>query len=467
MLAIARIADLKLNSKCLDGEKNMKFIKYILTIAAGIATASSALYAAPEQETPHEIDLQERDIEALKHFVFSKRTLDLKEKATKLAISGDVRTEWHHNTEKGFVKCHPDERPKYKSLRGPHSRDCRGFFPISKNDFDIEANLYFDYATERAWASANLQFDNSAGVGDIDCFCEEKGTGKIFSRNNRFHGSGECDDICLKRAFMGYNIFTCNGARLDVEVGRRKLYDVFESEIEFQERFDGILLKYSDQWENVSDWYIQVAGFLIDERVNHFAYVAETAFFNIMDSNFDLKYSFIDWRIHGRTRCGDRNSRAYKYAVSQVVVTYHPDPALVWGLPLELYAAGLVNHLGRQSATAHDDSSHSGHDKPWAWYAGLVLGKVKGEGDWSIELLYEWVQRDAVAYDDQGGIGLGNILGDCCGHRPVVGFKGWQFDFLYAFTDNLSLKLEIQSARNNGDEKHRFSQLEVEAIYAF
>lgn len=447
--------------------------RYLLSVLILLGLASTRLHALDVGDiSRHDEEVREKDMEALKQFIGTKRGEEIKEKATHLAISGDVRTEWRHMNE--------FKRGVWQRGGPARDKDC---IPLSRNDFDIEANLYFDYATDRTWASINLQFDNSAGIDDIDCccdveecddnFCDIDGkaccpdshrTGEFRRRNNRFHGSGACDDICLKRAYFGATVWKECGAKLDVEIGRRKLYDVFESEIQFLDRFDGLLVKYSDHWENVSDWYFQVAGFLVDERVNHFAWVAELAFFNIMDSNFDVKYSFIDWRKHGRDRCGNR-AREFNYMNSQLILTYHLDPSWTCGIPSEIYGAGLVNHIARKTASAHEEDNHG--RKAWAWYIGLTVGKVVDEGDWSLDIQYQWVQRNAIAYDDQSGIGLGNILGDVCGHNPTIGYKGWQVEFLYAFTDNITVELDLQAARANGDTRHNFSNVQIEAVYAF
>lgn len=48
------------------------------------------------------LDINERDFNALKEYISTKRNVDLKEKITNLKISGDIRTEWRHLTETGI-----------------------------------------------------------------------------------------------------------------------------------------------------------------------------------------------------------------------------------------------------------------------------------------------------------------------------------------------------------------------------
>lgn len=467
----------------------MKPYKYLLLLA--IIGAFASLPAADREDggrEDHDAQTDTRDLQSLRTFVTEKRAIDLKEKSTNLSISGDVRTEWRHMRE------------KFLGHQVRDGEDCNDI-PLSRNDFDIEFNLRFDYSTDKAWAYAHVQFDNPAGVERNPC-------NECFKE--RFHGSGICDSICLKRAYMGYDIFDdkkCGGGNLWVEIGRQQLYDAFESDIEFDARMDGILLVYESKWEHVSEWYIQAAGFLVDERVNQFAYAAEIAFYNINDSGFDIKYSFIDWRKRGEDRCCLRNPRGFKYANSQVILTYHLDPELVC-IPVEIYGAALFNHCGRKAARKGDllfdsvsgsssssESISSSSDcsaseteildrdfkqsQRWGFYAGITFGEVEYEGDWSLDISYQWVGKYAIAYDDESGIGSGNFLDDCCSHKgvfPTTGYKGWRFDALYALTDNLTVQTIIEwskSTENNPrfsdhhTKKHNYSKVEVEAVYAF
>jgi len=463
----------------------MKLYKYLALFVTFLGASNGAFAQNDGEHTHHEEDVNTRDLQALRTFVNEKRAIDLKDKATNLSISGDVRTEWRHMRE------------KYRGhqVRGGHATDCHDVI-LGKNDFDIEFNLRFDYETDRAWAYAHVQYDNSAGIDRMDC-------DDCFK--DRFHGNGMCDGLCLKRAYMGYNVFNdkCGGGSFDIEIGRQTLYDAFESEIEFDSRMDGIIFVYENKWEYVAEWYAQVAGFLVDERTNQFAYAAELAFFNIYDSGFDVKYSFIDWTKRGRDRCDTRNPPGFKFANSQVVLTYHLDPEL-FCLPIEIYGAALYNHTARQVRLGDNDedryyggdisraatsdisgSSISGsgisegsrhHNfsqrKRWGFYAGITFGEVEFAGDWCLDIQYQYVGKYAVAYDDQSGIGIGNVLADCCGkHRqyPTTGYRGWRFDALYAVTDELTLQAIIEWSTSKSMQKtqHNYSKVELEAVYAF
>lgn len=423
----------------------MKFLKFaLLVLLVSAGTLSAQVH---DHKEGHNAELNERDVQALQQFVSTKRAIDLKEKVDHLEIAGDVRTEWRHMTER-------DKKSTIRGVGFTHVRDPithgriprrpdKNDLPIGCNDFDIEANLYFNYILEKAWAKMQIEFDNSAGIDNsIFCACDK--------HKNRFLGSGNCDDICLERAYMGYNVFKDCG-RLDIELGRRHLYDVFDSEMQFLSRYDGILINYSDDL-GFAEWYVHAIGFLIDQRVSHFGWGFETAFLNIQDSGIDLSYSFIDWRKRGLDHCGFHNPDNFKFANSQWTITYNFNKE-TFCRPAELYAAFIYNHKRptRQNMAA---------------YVGFYLGEVEKEGDWSFEVRYEWAQKYAIAYDDQSGIGVGNVLDDLCNYRYLgIAYQGVRFDTLYALTDNLTIQATLDIA--GGPRMHRYSKMEIEAVYAF
>ena len=329
--------------------------------------------------------------------------------------------------------------------------------PISRNDFDIIFNLWFDYVCDRGWAVAQLEFDNSAGVDDNGhpCFVDPEG----------YHGSGFCDDLCLKKAYMGYNI-CCDGCtRFDIEIGRRNLYNIFDSKIEFLSRFDGILLFYQSCWECVADWYIKLGGFVVDERVNHFAWATELGLLNICDWGVDLKYSFIDWRKNGENRCFARNPDGFKFEISQVLAAYHFNPDFLC-MPAMVYGAFLVNHDAPKTERTHHKRKNLG------WYIGFTVGEVVQEGDWSVDIEWQVVQAQAVPDGDVSGIGRGNTLNRSFTAHGLgnANYRGWRIEALYAITDNWAIDTIFEFSKAYDESiggNHRFSMFELQAIYAF
>lgn len=426
----------------------MKRIRYFLFAVAAVFSFSlqNAYADDDDQETGHERTLRERDFEALREFLKTKETVVVEKKEDNLSISGDVRFEWQHltETENGI------------RLRGPGAKH-KGPLPVSRNDFDVEFNLKIDYTYEKAWAMAQLQFDNGCGVGDNGhgCFDDPEGC----------FGSGTKDRLNLKRAYIGYNVCKEGDERFDIEVGRRKMFDLFDSIIQFDSRFDGIVLKYTNAVP-IGEWYWYFGGFLIDERVDQFGYVTEIGLLDICKTGMYVEYSFIDWLRYGKNRCGVRFARGWQFQNSQITIGCHLDPCYL-GRPVEIYGAFLVNHAARRRPQTNF------HKKNIGWYVGALIGEIDKEGDWSFEINYELVQVQAVSDCDSAGIGRGNIL-DQAFTEPVrrgnANYKGINAEFLYAITDNLMIDttFNFSTAEDNKiGGSHRYSCFEVEAIYAF
>lgn len=466
----------------------MDFAKRLLALALCVGLFSTTLISADEQDgSRFEEELNERDFDALRDYLKSKRALDIEEEASSLTISGDVRTEYRHLNEtcKGF------------RLRGNEfrARDMKGR-PISRNDFDIEFNLRFDYVCDKTWAVAHVRYDNSAGVddnghpcidGNLKCGCCKEQAIACIGDKEGYHGSGACDDLCLKKAYFGYELYACGETRFFFELGRRgNLYSVFDSNIQFLSRFDGLLLKYESQWDSVADWYVQAAAFVVDERVNHFGYIAEAGLLNIADTDFNLKYSLVHWPLWGRNRCEINNPRGFRFINSQITASYYLKPEWVCGIKTKVYGAFLINHNARKLVVrtptgSRDDNGvftcsivdkHVGRQNI-GWYAGILFGEVRKEGDWALEIQYQVLQAQACPDDDAAGICRGNVLDESftsCSYRGNTNYKGWKFEGLYAFTDNLTLDSIVEWSKAADDSiggKHTYGKVELEAIYAF
>lgn len=428
--------------------------RYLLFLLALVVNLSTICVHADDQETAKDKQLKERDFEALREFLKTKEKMDLEDKRSDLSISGDVRFEWQHITE-----TQNDRR-----LRGPGAPRIRGL-PISRDDFDVEFNLKFDYEYKRAWAAAHLQFDNGAGTGELDYSCLDT-PGACF-------GSGDKNRLNLKRAYMGYNVWECGDSRFDIEIGRRKLFDLFDSVIQFDSRFDGIALEWTANKLAYGDFYWYLAGFLVDERVEHFAYATELGLQNILDTGIYIKYSYIDWVKHGRNRCGLKRPRGWLFRNSQVTVGQFLDFCILGKKrPVEIYGAFLVNHAAGDLFLPLKHFKNVGKQNI-GWYVGVLVGKIKKEGDWSFEVDYEYVEAQAVSDCDVAGIGRGNIRNNSL-VQPVrrgnANYKGINFEYLYAITDNLMIDTQIKFSTAVDSEiggPHRYSNFEVEAIYAF
>lgn len=452
----------------------MKLVKSLLTLLlmTGIFSATTLKALDAGDNTGFDEELNERDFDALREFLKLKRAEDVEENKGNLTISGDVRTEWRYLNE----SCCGQE------LYGDKSVPLRGY-KRSHNDFDIEFNLRFDYVCNKTWAAVHVRYDNSAGVDDNGHPCRGPNDGcdicgdmncanraaHCLADPEGFHGSGTCDDLCLKRAYFGYNLYTCGSRKLDVELGRRgALYNVFDSNIQFLSRFDGILVRYIDKQNDLADWYIQGAGFVVDEKINHYAWVVEIGLLDIYDSRFDFKYSFIDWQKHGRNRCLASNPVGFNFLNSQWKLAYNLDEKYLCGIPAKFYAAFLWNAAAKKIWVGNQKKRLN-----LGWYAGILLGEVEKEGDWSVEIQYQVVQAQAVPDGDNAGICRGNALDESfttCARSGNGNYKGWSIDGLYAITDDLVLQAIIESSRAANKKvggSHTYSKFELEAVYAF
>lgn len=453
--------------------------KIVFALAIAFSFLGNVAYGQTNNHSSNQADQalshnEERDFDALREFIRTKREIPLEDKDLDLSISGDVRFEWRHLTENS----------RHRNLRGGDAtRDGK---PVSRNDFDVEFNLRFDYVNDRTWAAAHVAYDNSAGVDDTGNSCDEDPQG--------YHGSGTSDGISLKKAYFGYRLCDDGRSQLELEIGRRNLYNVFDSRIQFDSRFDGILLRYKSCCEGIGKWYIYAAGFLIDERVNHFGWVAEVGLLDICQSGIDFKYSIIDWQKRGENRCRKENPFGMRFLNSQWTTEYTFTPDFL-RLKTVVFGAFLVNHLGHighywgpKEMNPEKKNKHVKFEKKRAkdqntgWYTGFCIGEVDKEGDWSFEAMYQYVQAFAVPDEDVSGIGRGNVNNtSITAKKPknkefdLIGqgntnFKGWRFEALYAITDELTLDtiLEFtQTVKTKIGGSHNYTKFELETIYAF
>ncbi len=428
------------------------------------------------------------DYPVVMDYVNSKRSIPLKDKGPSLSNSGDVRAGWGHIEEKimGFDLRKPGAIPTDKQLEalckcgdkdpctcidsetGKCSKCC---FP--KDVFEIEYNLYVDYACDRSWAVAWIEFANTAGI-DSNRPCNKD--------KDACRGSGCCENLCLRKAYLGYNVIADGCFRFDIELGRRPLWSVFNSYIQFRERFDGALFRFAYNVCDVSDIYLNCGPFTVDERSHHFAFVGETGYLNIANCSIDLLYSFITWSKHGPNRCGVSNALGNRFDNSQLTVNYWLNPEYTC-YKVKLFAAGLINSAAAPLSKLFKDLEQDDTDvnlsskQNLAWYAGALIGQVCEAGDWSLDVSYQYVQAQAIPGRDISGIGRGNVLQesfilatDPKDARGCGNYKGWRFEALYAISDNLSLDALFQFStpidKNLGGD-HDYSLFRLQAIYAF
>lgn len=424
--------------------------------------------------------LAQRDFEAVNDYVNTKRSIDLSEKASNLTLSGDIRAIWGHTNER---------------LRGWQQRgklapifDEAAGVPYGHNDFNVDFNFYLDYVCGRSWAVAWVAYDNIAGTQAVRNCDNLPGAFGVLT------GSGDCDGLCLRKAYIGYNFLADGDTRIDVEVGRRPLWTIFDSRVEFYNRFDGVLFKFAQRFPCWVDLYCNAGAFVIDERVNHFGYAGEIGALNIMDKGVDLKLSYIDWAHVNHNRCGVDDPVGAKYRVLQGLCYYTLAPELLC-LKVQFYGAGLINLAADPSLFDNliqqevQDAINAGlipgpapvieirGKQNLGWYAGIMLGDVVKAGNWCLDINYQWIEALTIPDCDMSGIGNGNAYGYCIAsgstYEDMLGngnYRGWRFEGLYAVTDNLTVDTILQFSHAINEKlggEHEFSQLIVQCIYAF
>jgi hypothetical protein len=456
----------ELNQKIVQKmESKMRLMKYVLPLFALCAFAG--VYADPEGTD------NERESQGMEDFVDSKRTISIADKGGSLSLSGDVRFEYQR---------------KYEKHNGVKLRGSGSDLAIGRNEFDVDVDLFFDYVADKTWASIWLEFDNAAGVGNgyragnfnpaelpaalvaaTETIDETVFNGQI-KKNNRNIASGECDQVCLRAAYMGYNVFDSCG-RLDIEVGRRSMYHVFDSRVQFDSRFDGVVAKYSRSFDCIGDYYSNSAIFIIDTVLDDYGFVSEMGLKNIANKGVDLKYSYIDWTLGGTDRMGRDDTESFQHRMregrnSQFTVVYHLNPDWLC-IDAKVYGAVVVNHSARRRAETN------GSKKNLAGYVGASFGRLEKEGDWGIDVNYQWVEAQSIIDSDVSGIGRGNVLKipfAVSRSYGNVNYHGFLFEAEYAITDNLTAQFEFEFTNELDSAlggKHQYRKAEIELVYGF
>ncbi|MBN1915145.1 MAG: hypothetical protein JW769_04585 [Parachlamydiales bacterium] len=377
------------------------------------------------------------DMEALQKWIREKRMITVKEIGGDLSLSGEVRAEMQVTSEK----------------KGGIQQRGSGLNYISPMvAFDSEVNLMLDYRGERTWASIKLEFDNNMGLKD-----------------------GTTNRIAVEKAYLGGRLYDGETFSVEGAIGRRFLGNVFDSKIQFNSIYDGVLLRLNKASEQVGDFYVNLGSFIVSEKTYHYGYVGEMGLLNIANTGFFTKYSFISWKKH---YTDELKKLRYSFGNSQVILGYQCTPVR-WDKYIKGYVGGLINHFAKKiPLTDHKRQNY-------AWYAGVSVGQVQQKGDWALDVNYQFVAPQAVSDYDAVGIRRGNAEGvgfytmniDGTGgptdRSNAVGnanYKGICIEFLYAFTSNITILQNFQHSTNENKSlgpNFKYNQYEVEFIYAF
>lgn len=484
----------------------MNFFKFAILNLSLVLLAASA---SAQQETAYEREFS-RDETAVREFVESKENIDVRAKSSNLEVSGDVRFVYDNKQEKGIVLCIPkgakledltasEIKERCVRMRGGNFVNKDGL-PVSCNDYNVKFNLKMKYDFDQCWAMAQVQFNTLAGISSVEeCraqnfpvynFATDRVRRIDVDRSEVGKGSASNVGITLKRSYIGKTLYADGKQRLDLEIGRQKLDDLFMSEIEFDNYFDGCLFDYARDIDGFSDFYGKIGAFVIDQRVDHYGWVTEFGFLDIMDTDIDVRYSYIDWMKKGYSRCFVYNPTGSRYQISQFTLSYALNPTIFCKeIPIELYGAFLINTAASKNKYTLYKKSNIG------WYVDIFAGNVLKKGDWSVEFVYAYVQAQALPDFDSSGPGRGNILNQRMQDRveffqkpkvpsdsddedekiiyPRCGntnYHGFSIDFVYGVTDNFLIDIGYaytQEIDRSIGGLHHYQNIEIEFLYAF
>ncbi len=389
-------------------------------------------------------DIEQKDINALREWINTKRQVTVREMGGALSLSGEVRTELQSSAE---------------TVNGIRQRGNGGAVtlpdgtPFPTNAFDVEVNIMLDYRTEHSWASIKLEFDNDAG---------------IFS--------GTLNKLKLERAYWGVRAIDADEFTFDVEMGRRRMSSMMDSKLEFNSFFDGVWFRYDHGFEKIGDFYTHAGVFLINEFKNQFGYVGEIGMLNIGGSGLYTKYSLTDWDtkdFHDKIM----NER-FDFIVSQLILGYRFLPSNLKKIVI-IYLGGLYNHKAKKLAITGYRRSN------WGSYIGFSIGELKKKGDWAFDANYQALCAQAVPDFDVQGIGVGNTAntgfytartdgrGGANTRKTAggnVNYRGFQLTLDWLLTNQLDFQQSWQQSITLDDSIgpfRTFKQYEIEFIYGF
>jgi hypothetical protein len=388
-------------------------------------------------------DIDQKDVNAVREWINTKRQVTVRELGGALSISGEVRTEFQSTAE---VRNGENQRGR----GGPIVRDGH---PLPQNTFDIEVNLMLDYRTEGSWASIKLEFDNDAGIN-----------------------SGTLNKLKLERAYWGVRAVDGDTYSFDIEAGRRRMSTIVDSKLEFNNFFDGLWFKYDQGYDPIGDLYLHAGVFIINENKNHFGYLGEFGILNVGGTGLYTKYSLTDWNTKDQHNKVD--NQRYDFLVSQLLVGYKFLPSKLQKI-VQIYLAGLWNSNARKLRISHHKRAN------WGSYIGVSIGEIRKKGDWAFDINYQVLAAQCVPDFDVQGIGLGNSddsgfyttnlkgSGGPTTRRTAggnVNYRGFQMTLDYLLTNQLNMQQSWQQSITLDDSIgpfRRYKQYEIEFIYGF
>lgn len=398
--------------------------------------------------------VNQKDLWAVRDWLKTKRVA-LNAKSGDLSIAGDITAEWRNVHEKlGSL----DLTSGSSSPAG-----------WSNNLYSIDFRLYFDYKSDKTWASVKLEFNNAGGTFN-----------------------GQADQIALDRANMGYHFYDDGIQRLDGIVGRQRSYEMYDSEIEFNSTLDGFTGTYAITLDGLADFSLRGGGYIVDQSENHPVWIIQTGLYDILDTGLYFEYAFTDWHKDTRNLTFITNANSgtvttvgsakWDYIVNQFILGYVFNPE-VFSVDVRLFGGILWNaHASKNEINRLTRGKVTNSYKNLGGWVALQIGSVERAGDWAFQAQWQVVEALSIPDWDVSGIGTGNSTSSSlfgfnqfssAVNFPGNGnsnYNGFELDLLYSVTSELVLEIRIQRAL--AEEKHigfpiNYTNFILAAIYGF
>jgi hypothetical protein len=187
----------------------------------------------------------------------------------------------------------------------------------------------------------------------------------------------------LDKALIGYKWDISDGSVFGLQIGRCPLDYIFDSKIQYHSHFNGLHVGHK-----IGDFSIHGGLSYIPDAVDRFLYLLEASY-ACEPYPLVLTYSFTHWEPE------------MPYSISQAKLSWML--AQFKKKPIKLYGAILKNHAQSKKSTST--------------YVGITLDQIAVEKDYSIELYYQYVERNSIPVIDmqhQGNESAFHLKGKYC-----------------------------------------------------
>ena len=375
------------------------------------------------------------DVQAIREWLNTKRQVTVRQLGGALSVSGEIRPNFQKTAE---------------TVNGIRQRGLGGVTTTPTDAYGIEVNLFLDYRANRSWSAIKLEFDNDAGIQ-----------------------SGTFNKLRIEKAYFGLFAIQNETSTLSFQVGRDRMSWFVDSRIQFSSFFDGIWVRYDQNFESIADFYIHAGPYLINSEYNHYGYLGEIGLINILNSGLYVKYSINDWNTKHLPNpiYQDR----YRFIVNQVTLGYRFWPASLQKAVV-IFLVGMYNPSAKKlPITAYKRAN-------WGGYINVGIGELKKQWDWTLHFNYQFLQAQCVPDFDTGtGIGLGNaartgfyftnnVPNTNATAGGNVNYRGYYIVFNWLLFDQLTLSQTWQESitlDNDIGPHRRFKQYALQLLYVW